>query len=291
MGSTTPPFLPAFGAGAPGGTVPHNAVYYDTSTNPYTPYIYNAGAWHITGAGTAATAGNATQIQGVNVSATAPNNGDILTYVAANTDWEPKPAGGGIPPTVVQVASAALASHLTGVTLGAAPTLGNFLVALISDQATSPSPAAGWQSLGTASAAQDGYGVFIHAVGAGESATVVPCSDSHQGTITIYEINNAAGGIITPVPGYNGTAVVEGAISSKITGGGGLIVGVFVNRTTVGPTSITGTGVTADAAGNTTGVGRAVAPFHVTGPVNGANNVTANYATSQGGLFVSCSLG
>lgn len=292
-GITNPAFMPAFGTGAPGASVPHNAVYYDTSTNPYTPYIYQAGAWHKYGAGNAATSGNATQIQGVNVANTAPNNGDILTYVAANSDWEPKPASGGVPATIVQVKSAANASNAVGVTLNAAPTAGNFLVALITDQATAPSlnSAAGWFNMGEASGAQDGWGVFVRRAVAGDSATQQPCSDTHQGTITIYEINNGAGGIANGIINYSGTAVVESPINTKITGGGGLILGVFVNRTTTGPTSITGTGVSADAAGNVTGVGRAVAPFHISNPLNGANNVTANYATSQGGTFAAISVG
>lgn len=287
-GITNPAFIPAFGAGAPGVTVPHNAIYYDTSTNPYTPYIYNAGAWHKTGAGSAVTAGNATQIQGVNVAATAPNNGDILTYVAANSDWEPQPASGGVPATFVQVKSAALASHATGVTFGVAPTQGNLLVALISDQASSPSvnTAGGWFNLGSASAAQDGYGIFVKLAGASEPANQTPCTDTHQGTITIFEVNNGSGGIPTAVPGYNAAAVAENPVCTKITGGGGLIVGVYVNRSLNLPTSITGTNVAAKAAGNTTGVGRAVAPFIITSPLNNTNTVTANYAVAEGGVFM-----
>lgn len=194
--------------------------------------------------------------------------------------------------SIIQVKSAALANHTTGVTLGSAPINGNFLVALVSDQATSPSPGAGWLSLGTASAAQDGYGVFIKLAGAGESATQTPCSDTHQGTITIFELNNAAGGILTAVTGYSASnSSAQSPVNTKATGGGGIIVGVFVNRSINLPTGITGTGVTADTAGNTTGVGRAVAPFHVAGPTNGVNTVTVTYAAAEGGVFIALSVG
>lgn len=195
---------------------------------------------------------------------------------------------------IVQVKSAAVASVATGVTLGAAPTNGNFLVAFIADQAAFPTvnAAGGWISLGTsAAAANDDGAVFIKLAGAGESATQTPSTSAHQGVITIFELSNAAGGYLTTAVDQTGTAIAKTATSTKSTGGGGLIIGVFVNRSTTGPTSLTGTGVTADAAGNITGVGRAAAPFHVTGPTSGLNTITANYATSQGAIFMAVSIG
>lgn len=195
----------------------------------------------------------------------------------------------GSAPTIVQVKSVCQASHATGITMGSAPVNGNLLVAFGSDQTSSPSIGTGWEMLQQASAANDGYGVAIKLAGAGESATQTPFSDSHQGTITLYEVNNAAGGLVSVDLAFSNTAVVETAKSTKASSG--LVLGVFVNRTTTGPTSITGTGVSADAAGNATGVGRACAPFHISAPANGSNTVTANYATSQGGQFVAIALG
>lgn len=191
-------------------------------------------------------------------------------------------------PTIVQNASITLAAHSTGIVLGAAPIAGNLLVALVSDISTSPTAGAGWTQIASASAAQDGYGVLWKLAGAGESTTQVPASDAHAGTVTVFELNNAAPGIFTVAPGYTGTAVAESPVSSK-SNGNGLILGVFVNRTTVGPTSLTGTGVVADSTA--TGNGRAVAAFHINTPNNGANVVTANYATSQGGLFIAIGVG
>ena len=38
-----------FGGGAPGAIVGNQGQpYYDTSTSPYTSYVYNNGAWHRT---------------------------------------------------------------------------------------------------------------------------------------------------------------------------------------------------------------------------------------------------
>ena len=86
-----PPFIPIFGVGAPGALVPHNTLYYDTSTNPYTSYVYMAGAWHACGALGAGV--NASALRGTNIAVAAPNPGDVLTMVAGS--WTPAPGGGG----------------------------------------------------------------------------------------------------------------------------------------------------------------------------------------------------
>lgn len=192
--------------------------------------------------------------------------------------------------SIVQVKSAALANMSVGVTLGAAPTNGNLLVAFIADQAGAPTAGAGWVTLITGFAANDDTCIMIKLAGAGESTTQTPTSSAHQGCITIYEMNNAAGGYPTEVHDFAAaTAVAETPKATKTSGG--IVLGVFVNRSTTGPTSLTGTNVTADAAGNITGVGRAVAPFHITPSVAGNNGVTANYGTAQAGCFMALSVG
>lgn len=198
-------------------------------------------------------------------------------------------ANGSAPTSVVQNKSITGASHATGITLTSAPIQGNLLIALVSDQPGAPSAGAGWTMIASAGAAQDGYGVLWKLAGAGESATQTPCSDTHQGTITVYEISNGSPGAVTAVTGYTGTAVAEIAVNTKLTGGGGLIIGIFVNRSTTGPTSLTGTGVALDNTAS--GVSRFVQAFRITSPVNGNNTVTANYATSQGGVFVAIAVG
>jgi len=76
------PLVRVFGTGAPGSGIDRRAQYIDTSTTPYTPYIYNAGAWHAFGMNSV----NATSLQGVNVTA-GGSPGQVLTYNSPN--WGP----------------------------------------------------------------------------------------------------------------------------------------------------------------------------------------------------------
>jgi hypothetical protein len=279
-------WFPVFGMGAPDASVPHSAMYFDASTTPYTPYTYHGGGWH--SFGTSSGGANASAIQGVPVNATAPLNGQALIY--DGTEYVPTTPSSGSVPVIVQDATTYTASHATGITLGAAPTAGNLLVALVSDIPGAPSPATGWVQITAGGAAQDGWGILWKVAGAGESATQTPCSDTHSGTISMYEISNAATGATEIVPGYAGTVVTENGFNQKPTSA--LIIGVFVNRSgTVAPSSITGTGVVADAVHSDAGGGRTSANFHVANPVQGTTAVTANYATSQGGIFISCGIG
>jgi hypothetical protein len=85
-GQVNPAFNPVYRAGAPGARAPVTAPYFDTSTNPYTFYIWHNGAWHAAGdAGTI----DATQIQGVNVSATPPTPTQTLIYNVSGAEYEP----------------------------------------------------------------------------------------------------------------------------------------------------------------------------------------------------------
>lgn len=93
MPASAPPFIPVFGTGAPGAAVSPSSLYYDASTNPFTPYVFHAGAWHQYAAGGGGA--NATSIQGIAVSATPPTDGQVLQYVSANGDYEPVPGSGG----------------------------------------------------------------------------------------------------------------------------------------------------------------------------------------------------
>ena len=69
-------FAPSFGSGAPGGSVNNTQPYYDTSTNPFTPYIFTAGSWHVAQTEPL----NATSIQSIAISAAMPTNGQLLKY-------------------------------------------------------------------------------------------------------------------------------------------------------------------------------------------------------------------
>jgi len=92
-GKNSAPYFPNFGAGAPGAGVPTNSPYYDTTTTPFTEYVYHAGSWHQAGVNSAGN--NATSIQGVPVAVTAPSLNQILQYGGVNYAPAAPPAGGG----------------------------------------------------------------------------------------------------------------------------------------------------------------------------------------------------
>jgi hypothetical protein len=73
------PFLPVFGSGAPTVKTNKTALYFDNSTTPFTGYVWD-GAWRVFGV-----VGNinATEIQSIPVSATAPTSGQTLKYDGA----------------------------------------------------------------------------------------------------------------------------------------------------------------------------------------------------------------
>jgi hypothetical protein len=57
-----PPFVPTFGVGNPPANVPINQLYYDTTTTPYIPWVFDpiVGAWEVyggTGGGTVSSVG------------------------------------------------------------------------------------------------------------------------------------------------------------------------------------------------------------------------------------------
>lgn len=84
MMQISPPFIPVFGSGPPTANTSTAMPYFDTSTNPYTAYIYQNAAWHAYGE---AGAINATSIQGVAVAATVPTTGQFLKF--NGTQWAP----------------------------------------------------------------------------------------------------------------------------------------------------------------------------------------------------------
>ena len=105
MPTLYPPFIPVFGTGVPGGTVPHSTLYYDTSTNPYTAYVFHAGAWHTAGA--LGSGGNATFIDGIAVDLTGLANGDTLIYSAGLNEFQAGAgSGGGSDPSIAPLLAA-----------------------------------------------------------------------------------------------------------------------------------------------------------------------------------------
>ena len=210
-----PPFLPQYGSGAPGASVPHTATYFDTSVIPYTPYIYHSGAWHTFGAAGAGT--NAVTLQGTPISATPPTNGQVLQDIGGT--WTPQNAAAA-GPGFVQFGMAA-GAHSSGVVMGSAPINQNALFALSTDENTSPTinTAGGWFLLVEASAAADGYGVAMKICGVGESTTQEPFSDAHNGVTAIWEFSNATWGLLVAAPGYVSTATPAATYNNSKTAG------------------------------------------------------------------------
>lgn len=132
-------------------------------------------------------------IQNIAVKSGVPTNGFVLTYVAANSRWEPAAGGGGgsgypagTVPTVVQVAHATSA---IAATFGVAPTNGNLLVAMTFNSANNLA-AAGWTKQVENATGTDWGDIFTKVAGAGESTTQQPLSTATvNGGIVIWEIN------------------------------------------------------------------------------------------------------
>jgi len=279
------PWNPVFASGAPGGSVPKSAQYFDTSTTPYTPYLYIGGAWHNVAGGGSGGTGDATKLQGRNISATAPTNGQVLTWDGGNSLWKPQAPAGGPVPSIVQTKGASGSGY--AVTLAAPPTNGNLLVALSGSQDINPSAQGGWTKspYTIGSAAQDNAGLWYKIAGAGESATQTPSASGAQTAIQIWELSNALLGVPTLQVDLSGTGSAFAVNSQKATGA--ILIGMFVNRNAaVAPTIAGATIGTLTQASN-----RTIAPWLQSSPTVGTNNVTPTYGSSQGYMQAAVQIG
>lgn len=123
----------------------------------------------------------------------------LSIYDLVNNTWSSVGGGGysgGTVPTIVQSGNNCTGAQ--GITLGAAPTSGNLLVAM-GFNPSSPSVGSGWSSILDNSSGTD-YGVIAtKTAGGSESATQNPwASAPGTGCLVIWEIN-----------GQNGTPVVQ----------------------------------------------------------------------------------
>lgn len=273
-----PPLLKVFGTGAPGVGVPTDALYFDTSTSPYTPYIYTGGAWHTFGGSSGG--GNATSIQGVAVSATAPLSGQILQY--NGTVWAPANSAAG--PTVVQSGVAVPIFLSSGLSLGVAPTQNNLLVSLsvATGNQASISYGTGWTGIPIDANAGAGGSVFAawKIAGAGETALQQPYGSPLAGILGIFEMSNAASSIVTKFLNITASTTTNNYIAQKI---GGRVLGLAAdNSQTVLPTSITGAAQVGTATGQANAVNISGAIWVLGAPAQGNNSVTVNYGSSQG---------
>jgi hypothetical protein len=264
-----PAFVPAFGSGAPGASVSHSAPYYDTSTTPFTPYIYEAGEWHEYGAFGAGN--NATALQGTPVDATAPTLGQVLEF--NGTDWTPG-AGGAVNPAIVQNGAAGGNVAVSSITLGSPPTNGNLLIAVAFSGVT-PGPASGWTSLtGDIGSADLNMQVYYRIAGTSESATQTPVS-SNVTALGMYEIAPLSDLGFTR-SAFGGNAA--DTISLQATTGNGIVLG-FVEANSAGLAPLSISGATIDANSGVGLGGRIIQTFHATSLI-GANSFTVTYATS-----------
>jgi hypothetical protein len=116
-------------------------------------------------------------------------------YDVTDDTWYATGGGGGYspgsPPTFVQVAFSTNGGN--SATFGAAPTNGNYLVAMIFNP-TSPTAGAGWtQEAGDSSGTDYGY-VLTKTAGAGESTTQSPITgNGGTGAIVIWELHGQNG--------------------------------------------------------------------------------------------------
>lgn len=279
MTQYSPPFVPVFGSGPPSVTVPGYACYYDTTTNPYTPYIFDLslGQWKIYGA-PAGGSGNAQSLQGIPVSATPPLNGQVLQYIGANSQYEPTTPGVSGFPTIIQ--QIAKITPLGAVTFPNPPAQDNLLVAIITNTVSTPNPSVGWTELsGTA-----GASFFYKTAGAGESATQQPVTSTGAGSLGVWEIKDANVSLFQRNP-MTSVAIYNVIVNAQ-KGVGSLIIGLASNNANAATVSVTG--ATQDV--NITG-SRSICLFHVPTPVIGANAIDIDYGTTQTGYVATLQIG
>lgn len=270
------PFVVNYGTGAPGGTVPTNGIYFDTSQTPYLPYIFHSGAWQTFGGGGAAS-GNATKIQGIAISPATPTNGQVLAYNSVSGLYEPT-AGGGGAVAIVQSACIGDTVPSAGVTFATAPTKNNVLIAFISHFNSNPATAAGWLQITNANGSvTDGYAIYFKVCKAGESVNQSCVGIALTGTMAIYEVRNFHG-----IDVFNGLHDVNAAPSIGMplttTGTNELIIGAVTDANNVAlPTSFT------NATQDNTAVGssRSVAMFHAATTTVATYTPTATYGATR----------
>jgi hypothetical protein len=132
--------------------------------------------------------GGGTSLSGLttDVLISSPADGQVLTYEASSSKWKNKaPATVGFtvgtPPTVVQFATATANGSDAAVTMGAAPTNGNFLVAILYSDNTTPVAASGWTVQASVSVGLWYCYILTKIAGASESTSQNPLSSGGGG--------------------------------------------------------------------------------------------------------------
>jgi hypothetical protein len=205
--------------------------------------------------------------------------------------------GGGGVPTTVQFKSIARANLSGGITLDAAPTNGNLLVAIVFNATATTAPIAngGWTSAEADTALPD-HSVMYRFAGAGESATQNPTSSTDGGSIIMYEISGALG-VIAPGATTTTATVVSQSLAANawilLAATSGLMIGHSGRRTAENGTlsgSFTNEVTINGAAGTTGGTGVSiVAGSAVKSPGASLPSLTCTWPTSAAskvGIFI-----
>jgi hypothetical protein len=165
----------------------------------------------------------------------------VLTTNGAGADpsWTVAPGAGsaGTPPTIVQSGASTAASG--SITLGAAPTNGNLLVAMCFNPTTATA-GTGWTNVANNSSGTDFAFIVTKVAGAGESATQTPISGSPaNAAIMMWELHGqSASPVITasmgaPVTGTNNVSSSFPGLTNVLNLGCGCVMGSGATITSV----------------------------------------------------------
>jgi len=138
----------SFGSGAPSTLVSEGAIYFNTASTPYVGYVQHSSAWH--------------------------------SFSSSGGGFS-----AGSPPTIVQFGYENSGS--ASVTLGAAPTNGNTLVALC--WTSNNAAGAGWTRQANDASGTDYADILTKVAGSSESATQTPVTGGAGGAIMMWELN------------------------------------------------------------------------------------------------------
>lgn len=148
-------------------------------------------------------------------------SGQVLTTGGASANPRWAAGGGGSSPTIAQKTFARTASTSTTATLGASPTPGNYMVAILSGAAANSSgavpsfaPPAGWgeiMNLGFQGFEQ--FGVYVREVQSGDGTSYTFTSGLAEFNVAIYETT-----ALTNITYIMGTPTFSGTGATTVTG-------------------------------------------------------------------------
>lgn len=223
------------------------------------------------------------------------------TFAWSGSAWvQINGTGGGGGPAVVQRAVGSIPSLAVGLTLGSAPVMGNWLIAIVQDENlfTNLVPGTGWaihgagfgriDINGSSNSCLTGVGplyaytfILTKLAGAGESATQTPVTNATLGSIAMWEVAGGSPGM--PVGASNNNASNATMSVTYYEAAGQLTLGAFLTSDSVAPASTSGLSNIQNAS--TTGA--AVTAFDDVGSVASTPTVaTTNTAVVYKGAIV-----